>query len=168
MGRRKLSALAGGGLILLAFLWFLWLLVRQLNPGINSVVFPLPGFPSNTATSTPTINLASAGITLSAPPQSPQPGISRQQALLLANQIEPEISAQAGKEAATYTLFSYGGGTSTTLTSFHNVPVWLVEYTQISQPPPSTAADPHAVKAMPDFYLVLDANSGQELFAVWL
>jgi hypothetical protein len=107
-----------------------------------------------------------AGITLSAPTQGQEPLLTRQQAILLVDEMEPEAAVQASGATASYTLFSYKGSNSAA--SFHNVPAWLVHYTGISEPPPDTSSDPHASNTHHDLYVFLDANSGKELLAIWL
>lgn len=163
---RQFSAIIGVALIGAAALWFIWLLVRQVNPGMVSLNFPFSNLLPPHQASAPVDPLAAAGITLSAPSQGQEPGLTRQQAILLANQMEPQASAKAAGVSAQYTLFSYqsaGNGAS-----FHNVPVWLIHYTGISEPGPDTAADPHATGAKHDLYVFLDASSGSELLAIWL
>ena len=164
---RHFSAVVGGALIGVALLWFAWLIAHQLNPGIPSLTFPLPGnLPANSA-NTPADPLAAAGITLSSPAQGQEPLLTRQQALLLVNEMEPQIASRAGGVDASYTLFSYKGS-NPAVASSHGVPVWLVHYTKVSEPQPDTAADPHASSSHHDFYVFLDANSGRELLAIWL
>ncbi len=164
---RQFSAIVGVALIGVAALWFIWLLVRQTNPGIVSLNFPFPNLLPPRSANTPVDPLAAAGITLSAPPQGQEPGLTQQQALLLAGQMEPQAAAKATGVTARYTLFSYQGAGSGSA-SFQNVPVWLIHYSGISEPHPDTGADPHATGAKHDFYVFLDASSGRELLAIWL
>lgn len=163
---RQFSAITGAVLVGMALLWFVWLLVRQLSPGLVSITFPLPNVMMNSA-SGQSDPLAAAGITLSSPAQGQEPLLTERQALLLANQIEPGVAGRAGGVDAQYTLFSYHSANSS-YPDFHNVPIWLIHYTQISEPPPNTSADPHASTTHHDFYVFLDANSGRELLAIWL
>lgn len=163
---RQLSAIVGVALIGVAVLWFTWLLVRQASPGIVSLNFPFPNLLPR-STNAPVDPLAAAGITLSAPPQGQEPGLTQQQAVLLADQVEPQMAAKATEIKAQYTLFSYQGSGSGAA-SFQDVPAWLIHYSGISEPPPDTGADPHATGAKHDFYVFLDANSGRELLAIWL
>jgi hypothetical protein len=164
---RQFSAIVGVALIGVAALWFIWLVVRQVNPGIVSLSFPFPNLVPPRSANTPVDPLAAAGITLSAPLQGQEPGLTQQQALLLAAQIEPQVAAKAADVSARYTLFSYQG-TAPGAPSFHNIPVWLIHYSGIAEPHPDTGADPHATGAQHDFYVFLDANSGRELLAIWL
>jgi hypothetical protein len=161
---RHFSAVVGGALIGVALLWFAWLIAHQLNPGIPSLTFPLPG---NLPANAPADPLAAAGITLSSPAQGQEPLLTRQQAILLVNEMETQVASRANGVDASYTLFSYKGS-NPAVASSHGVPVWLVHYTKISEPHPDTAADPHASSSHHDFYVFLDANSGRELLAIWL
>jgi hypothetical protein len=165
---RRLSAVAGGILIAAAALWFLWLLVRQVNPGMVSLRLPFPPNPQPArSANAPVDPLAVAGITLSAPPQGREPALTQQQAILVAGQIEPQSAARAAGFDARYTLFSYQGVTLESA-GFHNVPVWLIHYWGIPEPRPDTAADPHATGTKHNFYVFLEASSGRELLAIWL
>ena len=164
---RQVSAIVGVALIGVAALWFLWLVVRQVNPGVVSLSFPFSNLLPSRSTNTPVDPLTAAGITLSAPLPGQEPDVTQQQALLLAAQLEPQVAAQATEVTARYTLFSYQGN-APDAPSFRNVPVWLIHYSGISEPHPDTGADPHATGAQHDFYVFLDANSGRELLAIWL
>lgn len=164
---RQFSAIVGAALIGIAVLWFVWLLARQLNPGMVSLTLPLLNMQHQQSSRAPADPLIAAGITLSTPPQGQQPLLTKQQALLLVAQMEPQIAAKAGGVDARYTLFSYQGGAAGAI-GFHNTPVWLVHYSSVAEPRPDTAADPQAASASHDFYVFLDANSGRELLAIWL
>lgn len=160
---RRFSALAGGLLILAAALWFLWLLMRQMSPGMVSFHFPFPNpLPARSA-NVPVDPLAAAGVTLAAPLQGQEPGLTQQQAVLVAGQVEPQAATRATEVDARYALFSYQGSAS----GFHNVPVWVIHYRQVAEPRPDTAADPGAAGAKHDFYVFLEASSGRELLAIW-
>lgn len=166
-GSHRVSAIVGGALIAVAALWFLWLLVRQVSPGVLSLRFPLPNPQPARPTSTPVDPLAVAGVTLLAPLQGQEPGLTQQQALLMAGQVEPQAAARATGVDARYTLFSYQASAAQS-PGFHNVPTWLIRYRGIAEPRPDTAADPHATGASHDFYVFLDASTGRELLAIWL
>lgn len=171
--RRQFSAFAGGALIALALFWFVWLLLRQVSQTMNPGVFPLTGSSVQHASSTPSISptagdpLAEARITLTSPAAGQVPTITQQQALFLAGQVDPAASANAGSVTEQYTLFSYTSA-DTAQESFHDVPVWLVHYSDIAEPHPDASADPHATTESHDFYIFLNAHSGQELLAIWL
>lgn len=158
---RGISALIGIVLVACTLLLLAWFSVHPASPSVTFFQA------SPTAASTANDPLATAGITLSAPAQGQQPQLTRQQALTLVNQIEPGVAVQAGKVDAQYTLFSYTRPT-TSQPVFQNVPVWLIHYAQVSEPPPDNGADSHATQVQHDFYVFLDATSGKELLAVWL
>lgn len=161
----SLSALIGGLLICATLTWFGWLLVHQHNPGL-SFRFPFAGFQSQPTTQATADPLVVAGITLAAPGPGQTAHLTQEQALLLANQMEPQAAAHAVSVQATYVLLNYEGKSST-LVSFHNAPAWLIHYIHVAAAGPDTAADPHATNPPHDCYFFLDANSGQELFALW-
>lgn len=164
---RRLSALVGGLLICVALIWFGWLLARQHNPGLAEIRFPFSG-PQMQQTAQPTVDpLLAAGITLSTPAQDQTASLNRQQALLLADQMEPQAAAHASSVSADYVLLNYKGSANTTA-ALHDVPAWLVHYSKVSGAAPDTAADPHATNVPHDCYIFLDANSGQELLALWV
>lgn len=164
---RRLSALAGGVLICAALLWFGWLLARQHNPGLAEIRFPFSGAQTQ-QTAQPTVDpLLAAGITLSTPAPGQAASLNREQALLLADQMEPQAAAHASSVSAEYVLFNYKGSSSTTA-ALHDVPAWLIHYSKVSGAAPDTAADPHATKVPHDCYIFLDASSGQELLALWV
>ncbi len=158
---RRISAFVGLALVGLALLWFVGLYVHQAHPGLSFFT------PAHTSPSTVSDPLAAAGITLAAPAQDQKPSLTRQQALVLANQMEPGIAAQAAVATAQYTLFSYKSPHASQA-AFQDVPVWLIHYTHINEPRPDTAADSHASRAHHDFYVFLAASSGRELLAIWL
>jgi hypothetical protein len=158
---RRFSAGAGIVLVVLALLWSAWLYLHLTHPGLHFL------FPGNSSTAVPNDPLAAAGITLSTPASGQEPRLTRAQALLLANQMEPEVAARAGAANAQYTLFSYKSANSSQPV-MRALPAWLVHYTQISEPLPDTSADSHAARAHHDFYIFLDAQSGKELLAIWL
>ena len=162
----RVSALVGGLLICAALAWFGWLLLRQHDLAGLTFRFPFAGSQNQPATQTAADPLVAAGITLTTP-GSGQPAIlTWQQALLLANQMEPQAAAHASNVSSSYVLVSYQGKTPA-MTALHDVPAWLVHYTHVASAGPDTGADPHAANPSHDCYLFLDANSGQELFALW-
>lgn len=165
--RRQVSAIIGAALIGLALVWFAWLNLRQVNPGLSFLTFPMPGVLAHNSAGTSSDPLAAAGITLSSPSQGQEPSLTRQQALLLANQLEPGIAAHAGGADAQYTLFSYKSANDPQA-SFHDAPAWLVHYTQVNEPRTDTSADRQASSTPHDFYLFLDAQTGKQLLAIWL
>ncbi len=162
---RRISAIAGGVLICLVAVWFIWLVMHQINPGIASIQLHFTGQAQPTAQ--PAVNpLLTAGITLSTPAQGQIAQLTQAQALLLANQMEPQAAAHAGSVSAQYVLFSYQGNAATTGAE-QNAPVWLIHYSNVRGTAPDTAADPHATNPSHDCYLFLNASTGQEVFALW-
>jgi hypothetical protein len=163
---RRASAIAGGVLICAALAWFGWLLLRQHNPGLTQLHFSFPGLQVQ-PTAQPTVDpLLAAGITLSTPAQGQTTHLSQQQARLLADQLEPQAAVHASSVSTEYVLLTYKGGSATT-GALQEAPAWMIHYTRVSVAAPDTAADPHATSTPHDCYLFLDANSGQELFALW-
>ncbi|HEY0752633.1 MAG TPA: hypothetical protein VGD98_01535 [Ktedonobacteraceae bacterium] len=160
-----LSAVAGGLLICVALACFGWLIASQHNAGLT-FRFPFTGSQSQ-PTAQPTVDpLLAAGITLATPGSGQTALLNRQQALLLANQMEPQAAVHASSVNAAYILFSYKGSTTTT-GALNSVPAWLVHYSKVVLAAPDNAADPHATNTPHECYLFLDANSGQELLALW-
>jgi hypothetical protein len=159
---RRLSALIGGLLICAAGAWFFWLLSGQHTPSLTAVRFPFISSQTQPTSQSNADPLAAAGITLSTPTQAPL--LTEQQGRVLADQMEPQAAAHARSVSAKYVLFTYKGGTTAAL---HDVPAWLFHYVNVAGPAPDTAADPHAPNSAHDCYFFLDANSGQELLALW-
>lgn len=166
---RRLSKVVGGILVVLAFLWFGWLLLHHYGvkvAGFSSL--PIPGSTptaSHTAQPSP---LTVAGISLGIPTQSP--ALTQQQAILIAGQLEPDAAVNAKMTSAQYVLLN--NARTTTLTpqpDLNNVPAWMIVYQQI----PLAPADP-AVDSTPfpqtqhDLYVFLDANTGKELLLIWV
>ena len=166
LGSRQSSKIIGAILLLVAALWLVWLVIHRGGPvGLSILSFPgLP--PLNTPIGQPSPLLA-AGITLSRPSQTP--ALNQQQALLIASQLEPDAATNAKKTSSEYVLLNYNNtSASTSHTTLHNVPVWLVQYQQIPLSPADPSVDPNSpAHATHDLYVFLDANSGKELLAIW-
>ncbi len=149
------TGIVGGVLLAVALVWgFLLVFHPSLASRISSSLPPLPG-----VASTPTTQfsaLQAEGITLAHPSQAP--GLSQQQALLIASQWEPDAARQAKSTKATYVLLNYPAGGNGS-TSFNNVPAWMVVYQQV---PVTYSSQSHQ-----DLYLFLDASTGKELLAIW-
>jgi hypothetical protein len=163
---RQISAIGGAILVGVALLWFLWFYVRQANPALATFTWPILNA-HNTAVSTPDPLLA-AGITVVSASQSQQPLIGRQQALLLADQMQPGVAAKAGGVSLDYVLCSYHNPNPTSIVTFQNTLAWVIHYTKVSEPNPDTSADPKASANQHDVYVFLDANSGKELLTIWV
>lgn len=164
-GVRWWSALVGGLLICAALGWFGWLVVSQQHASL-SFRFPFTNV-QNQPTAQPSVDpLVAAGISLATPGSGQTALLSQQQAIVLANQLEPQAAAHARGVSTAYVLFSYKGSTPIP-GGLSGVPAWLVHYSKVAAAGPDTAADPHAANSPHDCYLFLDATSGKELLAVW-
>jgi hypothetical protein len=165
-GMRQASAIFGAILVGTAILWFGWLYARQVNPSLGAINFSLPAALHSASTATATDPLVAAGITLATPAQDQQPAIGHEQAILLADQMQPEAAANAGSVSAEYVLLS--DSNKTLGVTLQNTPAWVVHYTKVAEPHPDTAADPQATTTQHDLYIFLNASSGQELLALWV
>jgi len=163
---RRASALLGGVLICAALGWFVWLLANQQHSSL-AFRFPFASSQGQQPTAQPSVDpLVAAGITLATPAAGQTAQISQQQAIVLANQLEPLAAAHASGVSASYVLLSSRGSTPIP-GGLNSVPAWLVHYSKVATAGPDTGADPHATNPPHDCYLFLDANSGQELLALW-
>ena len=142
-----------------------YLLVHQFGgptlPGIPILNFgptPLP-----TIQSSP---LAAVGITLTQSNQTPT--INKQQAILIANQLEADAAAHAKSTTAQFVVLTYQNkGTPATHPDFNNVPVWMVLYQKIPLQSPDPSVDPTPQsRTSYDLYVFLDASSGKELLKI--
>lgn len=162
---RFVTSIIGGALLVFCFIWLGWIVFHPKTGAMNVSPLALPRLapPAPTATQIPA--LLAQGITLSQTDQ--KPALSQQQALLIANQLEPEAASNAKKVGTYYALLNYPvTKTPATHPALNNVPVWLIEYQQI--PLPAADAGPAAsVRTSHDLYVFLDANSGKELLALW-
>lgn len=163
MPSRRLSGIVGGILLGVGILWVGWLL---LAPHGNVTDIPLwPGMQgASTSLNVQTTPLLAEGISLTQDSQTPT--ISQQQAVLLANQLEPDAASQAQSIAAHFVLLNYRVITTpATHANFNNTPVWLVWYQHI----PLAANDPSAsTRSSHDLYVFLDGTSGKEVLKVWV
>ena len=162
---RIMSGAVGAILLALAGIGLAWLLLHQFaGPAI-----PVPPTINVAPTNPPELQitpLVAAGITLGHTAKTP--GLSQQQALLIAGQLEPDAASKAKMASAQYVLLNYPNkGTPATHTDFHNVPTWMVHYRGIPLEPADAAVDlaPLPLSSY-DLYVFLDANSGKELLAV--
>jgi len=142
-----------------------WLLLHQFGgpalPGIPILNFgstPLPGIQSSP--------LAAVGITLSQSNQTPT--LNKQQALLIANQLEPDAAANAKSTTAQFVVLNYQNkATPATHSDFNNVPVWMVLYQTIPLQSPDPSVDPTPLAhSSYDLYVFLDASNGKELLKI--
>jgi hypothetical protein len=165
---RSMTAIVGSLLLAVCFLWLGWIFFSQHSgkPLASSIV--LPGLAT-----TPTVNqqfalLLAQGITLSSTDQ--KPGLSQQQAVAIADQLEADAASNAKSISAHYGLLTYPMiKTPVTHPDWNNVEVWMIWYRQIPQGSNDTSVDP-APSSRPyhDLYVFLDANSGKELFSLWV
>jgi hypothetical protein len=160
---RQGTAIIGGLLIILACAALVWLLLShfsaaRLSPSAQSLTAsptPAAGVLPNNTPVVQIASLAAEGITLKQATHAA--ALSRQEALLIASQLEPNAASQAKSASAQYLLLDYAGSNSTAVrSSMQNEPSWMIEYQQI----PSSTQTPY------DLFVFIDANTGKELIAV--
>lgn len=112
--------------------------------------------------------LVAAGIELKYASQTPN--LSREQALLTANQLKPGLAGQAEQIEARYVLLNYPAAEGMqNHPDLRDIPSWLVWYQRIPLQPTSAEVDPTPFpQSHHDLYLFIDAQDGQELLAVWV
>jgi hypothetical protein len=161
--RNNGTAIIGGLLIGLAIVGFIWLLLSHFGAAMLSSANPfLTAAPTSTAgvlpNNTPVVqvpSLAAEGITLKQATQAA--ALSRQEALLIAGQLEPVAASQAKYASTQYVLLNYSvSSTATGHANTQNVLAWMIEYQQI----------PSSTQSSYDLYVFLDANTGRELLSV--
>ena len=163
---KRISAIAGAVLLGLGCLWLGWLLLGQHNNTSGSFVWPIVGT-NATPTNAPIPQLISEGISLSSANQSPT--LSQQQAMTIANQLEPDAAANAKSTNARYVLLNYVATGTSTHANVNNEPVWMVQYQRIPIAPNNASVDPvPSTRSYHDLYVFVDANSGKEVLSVWL
>jgi hypothetical protein len=119
----------------------------------------LPGTNTTPVANAPLPSLTAEGITLSSANQNPT--LSQQQAVTLANQLEPDAANNAKSIYARCVLLSHA--------SLNSVPVWMVAYQKIPIEPNSASVDPaSSTRTSHDLYVFVDANTGKELLSVWI
>jgi len=164
---KRISGIAGAVLLGLGCLWLGWLLLGQhTNSTSGSFVWPLPGINASSADA-PIPQLVAAGISLSNASQTPN--LSQQQAVTIANQLEPDAATNAKSTNVRYVLLNYVATGSSTHANVNNVPVWMVQYQRIPIAPNNASVDPvPSTRSYHDLYVFVDANSGKEVLSVWL
>ncbi|GAC1667759.1 MAG: hypothetical protein PVS3B3_38410 [Ktedonobacteraceae bacterium] len=164
---KRISGIAGAILLGLGCLWLGWLLLGQHNNSASgSFIWPLVGTNSSPSDA-PIPQLVAAGISLSHANQNPT--LSQQQAVTIANQLEPEAATNAKSTNARYVLLNYTATGHSTNASVNNVPVWMVLYQRIPITPNNASVDPvPSTRSYHDLYVFVDANSGKEVLSVWL
>jgi hypothetical protein len=159
---RLVSGIVGGILLGLAGIWLGWLLLHQFG-GPSLPTLPIVGFAPTAQSNTQIAPLLAEGITLGHSDQTP--ALNKQQALLIADQLEPRAAASAKSVAAEYVLLNYPN--KSTHSKLNGVPAWMVHYQRIPLEPADVSVDPTPLpQAYYDLYIFLDANSGKELLAV--
>ncbi len=159
---RIASAAIGGILIGLAGVWFLWLLLHQINA---SLPLPpvLPGGLLSSSSPVPQLSpLAAEGITLSSANETP--ALNQQQALLIAKQLAPDAATNAQHTTARFVLVTYpNAATPPAHSDLHDQPAWLIEYQGV----PLASGDSSATGSSTyDLYVFLDGTTGKELLVI--
>ena len=145
----RVSAIVGCVLLGIAGVGLAWMFFGQ-QVGIGpSVHWLQPETTENSGVEQQLPVLLAHGITLTHPTENA--ALNQQEALLLANQREPDAS-NAKKVVARYALVD----ATSNQVKLKNRAVWVVWYQNIA----SFTGSTH------DLYVVLDANSGTELFAL--
>src|SRR5438105_3440906 len=129
---RPMTALVGGLLLIIGFLWIGWLLFYQHGAQSLSPPILLPGLAATPTANQPIAPLIAQGITLSATEQ--KSALRQQQAVEIADQLEPDAASKAKSTSARYALLTYlSTSTPATHPDWENVAVWMVWYQQIPQ-----------------------------------
>lgn len=166
----RVSAILGGTLLLVGCLWLGWIVFGQHGgtPSFSFTTLPLPGLVPTNPTEPQIPALLAEGITLGHADQTPT--LSQPQAMVLANQLEPDAATKAKSTTARYVLLNYVNmGTSATHSNISNVPVWMVWYQQIPLVPADASVDPTPFPhSTHDLYVFLDATNGKEVLSIWL
>jgi hypothetical protein len=163
--RPSKSAVTGSILVGACALWLGLLFLHQAG---RAQLPALPNFiavPS--ASAGPQIAaLTTEGITLGQARQAP--ALSQQQALSIANQLEPGAAAGSVRTSARYVLLYYPSRSAPAAhANFDGVPTWMVIYQKIPLGPANASVDPgSSSRSSYDLYVFLDAQSGKELLAV--
>jgi len=162
---RLATGIVGGILLGLAGIWLVWLLLHQLG----GPALPRLPISSLAPTSAPAIlitPLAAEGITLGHTDQTP--ALNKQQALLIASQLEPDAANKSKSTSAQYVLLNYPNKrTPAAHADLNGVPTWMVLYQKIPREPNDASVDPTPFpNSYYDLYVFLDANNGKELLVV--
>lgn len=162
---RMATGIIGGLLLGLAGIWLVWLLLHQLGgPALPRL--PISGLVPTSAPAVQITPLAAEGITLGHTDQTP--ALNKQQALLIASQLEPDAASKSKSSSTQYVLLNYPNKDKTaTHTALNGVPAWMVLYQKIPLERSDTSVDPtSSPNAYYDLYVFLDANNGKELLVV--
>ena len=162
---RLATGIVGGILLGLAGIWLVWLLLHQLGgPALPRL--PIAGLVPTSAPAMQITPLAAKGITLGHTDQTP--ALNKQQALLIASQLEPDAAIKSKSTSAQYVLLNYPNkSTPAAHPDLNGVPTWMVLYQKIPLEPTDASVDPTPFPhSYYDLYVFLDANSGKELLVV--
>ncbi len=163
---RVISGIIGGLLIAIAGIWFIWLLLHQAGALVTAPPnIPISGLmPASNTPVAQITPLAEEGITLGYTSQAPK--LNKQEALLIAGQLEPEAATKAQHVIAEYVLLTYPNtSTPATHANLRNVPAWLIEYQKVPVATGNSSSSSQSQSSY-DLYVFLDANSGKELLVV--
>jgi hypothetical protein len=152
-------------LIAIAIVAVVWLLLSHFGTAwlsASNQYQTLPAAPTSTAGVLPNHRpvaqvaaLVAEGITLKQATQASS--LSQDEAALIAGELEPIAASNDKSASAEYVLLDYAGSKNTSAhSSLENVPVWMIEFQQVSSPGSSSY----------DLYVFIDANTGNELLAV--
>ncbi|QBD78424.1 hypothetical protein EPA93_21470 [Ktedonosporobacter rubrisoli] len=163
-----ISKVLGIVLLIIGCIWLARIFLSPHTGTEGAVKWRFPGLVPGAGSEDQIPALQAAGITLSSADQ--QPGLSQQQALLLADQLEADAAMKARNKTARYVLVSYSStATPAAHTPLNDVPAWLIWYQQIPLQASDAEVDPTpSPQSSHDLYVFLDANSGKELLAVWV
>ena len=162
---RIATGIVGGILLGLAGIWLVWLLLHQLG-GPSLPGLPISGLAPTSAPAMQITPLAAEGITLGHTDQTP--ALNKQQALLIAGQLEPAAASKSKSSSAQYVLLNYPNkSTPAAHADLNGVPAWMVLYQKIPLERADASVDPTpSPQSYYDLYVFLDANSGKELLVV--
>ena len=162
---RLATGIVGGILLGLAGIWLVWLLLHQLG-GPSLPRLPISALAPTSAPARQITPLAAEGITLGHTDQTP--ALNKQQALLIAGQLEPDAANKSKSTSAQYVLLNYPNrNTPATHADLNGVPAWMVLYQKIPFEPADASVDPGpSPQSYYDLYVFVDANSGKELLIV--
>ncbi len=164
---RVLSGIVGGLFLVVGIVGFGWFFVYQHQAPVLPTL-PLPGL---APTNQPVVQIApllAEGITLVSPTQTP--GLSQEQALLVASQLEADAAAEASTTTAQYVLLSYASRSTPAIgPKLSDVPAWMVVYQNIPLQPSDASVDPTPFPHSHfDLFVFLDATTGKELLTIWV
>ncbi len=162
---RLATGIVGGILLGLAGIWLVWLLLHQLG-GPTLPRLPIGGLAPASLPAMQITPLAAKGITLGHTDQTP--ALNKQQALLIASQLEPDAAIKSKSTSTQYVLLNYPNkSTPAAHSDLNGVPTWMVLYQKIPLEPTDASVDPTPFPhSSYDLYVFLDANSGKELLVV--